>query len=98
MPVHAATLQSTKQAVIDVIKRIITPPGNLSRQTGQGRQWDKSSETSTIKTGSSEAVVPQFSRATRGARNSRSTGDHLACPAPLEEWPRSLSPEGHHGA
>ena len=35
--------------------------------------------------------APQFSRATSGARNSRSTGDHLACSGPLEEWPRSLS-------
>jgi hypothetical protein len=31
------------------------------------------------------------SRATSGARNSRNTGDHLACSGPLEEWPRSLS-------
>jgi len=35
--------------------------------------------------------APQFSRATSGARNSRNTGDHLACSGPLEEWPRSLS-------
>ena len=35
--------------------------------------------------------APQFSRASSGARNSRNTGDHLACSAPLEEWPRSLS-------
>jgi hypothetical protein len=28
---------------------------------------------------------------TSGARNSRSTGDHLACSGPLDEWPRSLS-------
>ena len=34
---------------------------------------------------------PQSSRATSGARNSRNTGDHLACSGPLEEWPRSLS-------
>ena len=33
----------------------------------------------------------QFSRATSGARNSRNTGDHLACSGPLEEWPRLLS-------
>jgi hypothetical protein len=35
--------------------------------------------------------APQFSRASSGARNSRNTGDHLACSGPLEEWPRSLS-------
>jgi hypothetical protein len=35
--------------------------------------------------------APQFGRATSGARNSRNTGDHLACSGPLEEWPRSLS-------
>ena len=37
------------------------------------------------------SASPQFSRATNGARNSCNTGDHLACSAPLEEWPRSLS-------
>ena len=42
-----------------------------------------------LRDGAGEA--PQFSRAIRGARNSRNTGDHLACSAPLEEWPRSLS-------
>src|SRR5262249_14082358 len=33
----------------------------------------------------------QASRATRGAMNSRNTGDHLACSGPLDEWPISLS-------
>lgn len=33
----------------------------------------------------------QGSLATKGARKSRSTGDHLACSGPLAEWPRSLS-------
>ena len=32
-----------------------------------------------------------MSRPTSGARNSRKTGDHLACSGPLEECPRSLS-------
>ena len=40
---------------------------------------------------SGAAEASQFSRATSGARNSRNTGDHLACSGPLEEWPRSLS-------
>ena len=33
----------------------------------------------------------QPARAISGARNSRNTGDHLACSGPLEEWPSSLS-------
>ena len=36
-------------------------------------------------------ALRQLAWAISGSRNSRSTGDHLACSGPLDEWPRSLS-------
>src|SRR4051812_18893339 len=44
------------------------------------------------KGGEAERIRSRYAaRAISSSRNSRNTGDHLACSGPLDEWPRSLS-------